>query len=87
MSRFAVTIGKKEFTSKTQALTFYKTILNAYNVGEELNTQDFESLKSLVYRDFENEGIEAYEKEMGDYLKSIIVDLHPDFKSTKCFFF
>jgi hypothetical protein len=41
LSRFAIKIGNQEFTSKTQALSFYKTILNAYKVGEELNTQDF----------------------------------------------
>ena len=86
MSRFAIIIGNKEFTSKTQALAFYKTILNAYKVGEELNAQDWESIKNLVYRDFESEEIEAYEKETGDYLKSVMVDFHPDFKSTQCFF-
>ncbi|ACZ12922.1 DCL family protein [Sulfurospirillum deleyianum] len=86
MSRFTIKIGNQEFTSKTQALTFYKIILNAYKVGEELNRQDFASVKNLVYRDFENEEIEAYEKETGDYLKSVTVDLHPDFRGTQCFF-
>lgn len=56
MSRFAIKIGNQEFTSKTQALSFYKTILNAYKVGEELNTQDFESLKSLLYCDKRMQG-------------------------------
>lgn len=61
-------------------------ILNSYQAGEELNEQDYQSIKNLVYRDFESEEIEAYEKETGDYVKSVIVDFHPDFKNTKCFF-
>ena len=86
MSRFSIRIGSQEFASKTQALLFYKMILNSYQAGEELNEQDYQSIKNLVYRDFESEEIEAYEKETGDYVKSVIVDFHPDFKNTKCFF-
>ena len=86
MSRYELKIGFRKFTSKTQALAFYKAILNTYKVGEKLNVHDFESLRNLIYRNFKNEEIEAYEKETGNYLKAIIVDSHPNFKTTKCFF-
>ena len=74
MSRYELKIGFRKFTSKTQALAFYKAILNTYKVGEKLNVHDFESLRNLIYRNFKNEEIEAYEKETGNYLKAIIVD-------------
>ena len=115
MSKNSITIGEKTFDSKSKALTFYKDILNTYEVGKELNEEDFQSVFDLVHMDFIAEEIKAYESEYnaeydgdkmnviaivkrtrdiimdygwetGDYINSIMIDFHPDFRSTKCFY-
>lgn len=115
MSRYSITIGDKIFASKSKALAFYKGILNSYEVGKELNEDDFESIFDLVYMDFIKEEIKSYETEYdadydgekkditdivqqirehiqdygyetGDHIKSVMVDNHPEFRNTKCFF-
>jgi len=85
MSKYAITIGETVFSSKSQALAFYKNILNSYEVDETLSEADFKSVFDLVYRDCENEEINAYQEETGDYVQSIQITRHPDFKATKCF--
>jgi len=88
MSRYSITIGDKTFSSKSKAQSFYKGILNSYEVGEELSEEDCKNISDLVYMDcgLDNEEISAYEEETGDYIKSVMVDYHPEFRSTKCFF-
>ena len=112
MSRYSITIGDKTFVSKSKALAFYKDILNSYEVGKELNEEDFKNIFDLVHMDFINEEITAYKEEYddddkmdiitivqqirdmindygwetGDYIRSVMVDFHPEFRSTKCFF-
>lgn len=115
MSRYSISIGDKAFGSKSKALAFYKDMLNRYEVGRELNREDFKSIFDLVYMDFIKEEIKAYETEYnadyggekkditdivqqirehiqdygyetGDHIKSVIVDIHPEFRNTKCFF-
>lgn len=82
-----IKIGNNEFDSKIKAMEFYKNILNSYSVGDSLEEDDFESIFNLVYIDFENlEEIKAYEEKTGDYLKSIVVDYHPELKNIKYFF-
>ncbi|MDF1571579.1 MAG: DUF3223 domain-containing protein, partial [Bacteroidales bacterium] len=46
--RKPIKIGEIEFATKKDALTHYKTILNAYNFGEELNTNDFNDIMNLL---------------------------------------
>src|SRR5690606_13098898 len=41
-------IGEIEFATKKDALTHYKTILNAYDFREELSTNDFDDLMNLL---------------------------------------
>jgi len=86
MSKFTIHIGKQKFSSKTEALKHYKKILNSHEPSEILNQENFHSVRQLVYKDYDNDLINEYEKETGDYLKSIKVDYHPEFKKTKCFF-
>jgi hypothetical protein len=86
MSRYSISIGDKSFDSKSKALAFYKDILNSYKVGEELREDDYKKIVDLVYTGYDKDEIKAYEIDTGDYIKSVIVDYHPDFRSTKCFF-
>lgn len=46
--RKPIKIGEIEFATKKDALTHYKTILNAYNFGEELNTDDLNDILNLL---------------------------------------
>jgi hypothetical protein len=46
--RKPIEIGEIEFATKKDALTHYKTILNAYNFGEELTTSDFNDIMNLL---------------------------------------
>jgi len=88
MGRYSITIGDKNFDSKSKALAFYKDILNSYEVGEELSGEDFKNIYDLVYMNcgLDKEEIKAYETDTGDYIKSVMVDYHPYFKGIKCFF-
>ena len=90
MSRYSISIsisiGDRSFDSKSKALAFYKDILNSYKVGEELSEDDYKKVVDLVYMGYGKDEIKAYETDTGDYIKSVIVDYHPDFRSTKCFF-
>ncbi len=53
MSRFAITIGNKIFSSKNAALKFYKEILNKYDYGEIISNDD---VKYLMVLSFKEEG-------------------------------
>lgn len=46
--RKPIKVGEIEFATKKDALTHYKTILNAYNLGEELNMNDFNDIMNLL---------------------------------------
>lgn len=100
MSRFAITIGDKIFSSKTSAIKFYKDILNKYNFGEILSDED---AKHLIALNLKEEGTpeevaklseeivgDFYENDEGAYswnLLGVMVDRHQDFRTTKCFYF
>lgn len=100
MSRFDITIGEKTFTSKTLAIKFYKEILDKYNFGETLLDED---AKHLIALSLKEEGTpeevaglaeeivaDFYENDEGTYswnLLGVMVDRHPDFRTTKCFYF
>ncbi|TNJ45332.1 DCL family protein [Tamlana fucoidanivorans] len=43
-----IKIGESKFPSKKAALEFYKEILNSYEIGETLNTSDFDNLFCLL---------------------------------------
>lgn len=86
MSRYSITIGDKTFDSKSKALVFYKDILNSYEVGDCLSEDDCKNISNLVYMGLDSEEVKAYEEETGDYVKSVMIDNHPEFRNTKCFF-
>ncbi len=86
MARHPLTVGARRFASKSEALGFYKAILNAYPAGGRLNTADHASVVDLAYMDFTPEEVAAYEAETGDCIRSVVVDFHPEFPRTKCFF-
>lgn len=46
--RKPIKIGEIEFATKKDALAHYKAILNAYNFGEELNTNDYNDIMNLL---------------------------------------
>lgn len=81
-----IMISNQEFPTKKAALQFYQNILASYEVGSVLNESDRKLIVNLVYRDFDPEEVECYERETGDYIKDVMVDAHPDFKKTKCFY-
>lgn len=46
--RTPIEIGENKFSSKKDALEFYKGILNSYEIGESLNSSDFDNLFCLL---------------------------------------
>jgi hypothetical protein len=46
--RKPIKIGEIEFATKKDALTHYKTILNSYDFGNELETNDFNDIMNLL---------------------------------------
>ncbi|GAB2786506.1 hypothetical protein HNQ93_002854 [Hymenobacter luteus] len=51
--RKSITIGKRSFLSKKEALLYYKNILNSYKFGQSLNDNDFDSLIALLDYDYQ----------------------------------
>lgn len=81
-----IKIANQEFPTKKAALQFYQNLLAGYQIGEVLSESDKKAVVNLVYRDSDPEEVERYELETGDCIKTVIVDAHPDFKRTKCFY-
>ena len=46
--RVTIEIGENIFSTKKEALEFYKEILNSYRVGQELKDEDFELVYNLL---------------------------------------
>lgn len=46
--RVLIEIGESVFTTKKDALAFYKEILNSYKPGEEINNEDFDLVFNLL---------------------------------------
>lgn len=46
--RKTIKIGEIEFATKNDALTHFKTILNSYDFGQELNNTDFNDIMNLL---------------------------------------
>lgn len=44
----SLTIGENKFSSKKNALEFYRTILNSYDKNEKLNSSDFDNVYALL---------------------------------------
>lgn len=97
MSKFSISIGQNLFSSKTKAIEFYKEILNKYQFGEILSSEDAQQITILAFKDdFVAEDLADYavgcltitcEDEIEWVLTSIIVDRHLDFRKVKCFYF
>ncbi len=56
------------------------------SINQPSCTQDARSVIELAFREWSAEDIEAYKIETGGRCMSVVVDYHPQFKSTKCFF-
>ncbi|MBE0505839.1 MAG: DUF3223 domain-containing protein [Marinospirillum sp.] len=100
MSRFSITVGNKTFPSKKAALSFYKQIIDRYGFGENLSDEDAKSLIALGFKEegTSEEVAEIAEEMVADFYKNgdeipsrklqgVMVDRHPDFRTTKCFYF
>lgn len=100
MSRFSITVGDKTFSSKTEALKFYKKIFDKYSFGESLNNEDAKHIIALAFKDLDSpeETTEFAEDVVADFdvspeelnedrILSIMVVRHPEFRTTKCFCF
>ncbi|MBE0471230.1 MAG: DUF3223 domain-containing protein [Methyloprofundus sp.] len=101
MSRFSITVGNRIFSSKKAALAFYKQIIDRYNFGEKLSDEDAISLIALGFKEdgTPEEVAELAEEMVADFHKNnddeippnkllgVMVDRHPDFRTTKCFYF
>ncbi|MGI5829371.1 MAG: DUF3223 domain-containing protein [Bradymonadia bacterium] len=100
MSRFSITIGDKTFSSKKAALEFYKKIIDRYDFRERLSDEDTKSLIALGFKEMGTpEEVSGFADEIvadffGDSVKArsrkllgVMVDRHPDFRTTKCFYF
>lgn len=99
MSRFSITIGDRTFPSKTAALKFYKQIFDRYGFGDSLNSEDAKHLIALGYKDFGTpeevadfsvEAVAEFDEchsEIDNKILSVMVDRHPEFRTTKCFYF
>jgi hypothetical protein len=70
--RKPIQIGEYSFKTKTEAIEFYKEILNSYQEGDELNDSDFEMVFNLLKNHPDSErkigcGIEKIVVENGGY--------------------
>ena len=58
-NRYSIIIGDKTFGSKSKALEFYKNILNFYDAGKTVSSDDYTSVMDLFYMEYLNEEIAA----------------------------
>jgi hypothetical protein len=70
--RKPIQIGEYSFKTKTEAIEFYKEIINSYQEGDELNNSDFEMVVNLLKNHPDSErkigcGIEKIVIENGGY--------------------
>jgi hypothetical protein len=70
--RKPIQIGEYTFKTKSEAIEFYKDILNSYQEGDELNNSDFESVFNLIKNHPDSDrkigcGIEKIVVENGGY--------------------
>ena len=72
MSRFAITIGNKTFSSKTSAIKFYKEILDKYNFGETLSDEDATHLIALSFKE------EGTPEEVAEYAEDCVYGFESD---------
>lgn len=99
MSRFSITIGDSVFPSKKAALEFYKQIIDMYEFGQKLSDEHAKSLIALGFKEevtpeelteFAEETVADFQKNdeiQSTKLHGIMVDRHPEFRTTKCFYF
>ena len=100
MARNPITIGEMIFTSKTAALSHYKTMLAKYSFGSIVDDEDYSQLIDLAnyvtpdketYSLDESVGVsdrsDEFDDEEVNIVDEIVVDRHPFFRTTKCFYF
>lgn len=92
MKKREIEIGERKFKTKKSAREFYRNILNKYDTGMSLDDSDFSAVFDLLnYNPSESiqaDEIESLAEEEDDvlYIEDIIVDLHPIYNKTKCFY-
>jgi hypothetical protein len=72
MSKHTMTVADKIFSSKTEALAFYKNILNSYEAGQYLNFLDFQSVTDLYNKNYIAECMEDYKEHHVDERSNIL---------------
>lgn len=84
MARQPLTVGERTFSSKKEALDHYRGILSAYNEGSLLHEPDRSEVILLAYASIQKRGGQGGGG-MDEQILDILVNNHPVFKSTKCF--
>lgn len=82
-------IGEMNFNTKKSAIEFYRNILNKYEANTSISDEDYSYLVDLLNynsdtseeSDLKNKGSELLIE-----IDDIIVDYHPAYKKTKCFY-
>jgi hypothetical protein len=73
-----VMLDTRTFATQTEARTYFKTMLNRYQIGDRVSDADAADLNALLKRHTE------YTDKIKGGIDHFDVDLPPDF-STKCF--
>jgi hypothetical protein len=86
MGRHPINIGERVFASKTAALEHFKQILDFYQPGDQLSPEHSRCVIGLAFREWGAEDLIALDTDLGGPFDSAMVDYHPEFPGTKCFF-
>lgn len=86
MARHPITVGGREFASKTAALGYFKCILDSYAPGDQLLPEDSACVVELAFRGWSHADRTTLESELGGPVDRVMVDFHPEYPDTKCFF-
>lgn len=72
--RKQILIGNNVFSTKKQALSYYKAILNSYNFGESLSDKDYSEIFDLIKYDesFDEEECEDFENVLNEEVQEKI---------------
>lgn len=82
-------IGEMNFNSKKSAIEFYRSILNKYEANTSVSDEDYSYLVDLLNYNSdapEENNLENGGGELPIEIDDIIVDYHPAYKKTKCFY-
>ena len=91
MKKTEFKIGDKIYKSKSEALSFYKSILDKYTPPESVSDEDYYLLIDLINHNPDEiisdpEKLDDAENNEPMTVNDIYVEYHPVYKKTKCFF-